>query len=103
MTAGLCGRMCSMDENGVCHISEAQYWATTLTLYTIGYPISNAVCFGIFAKIMGPAAQGTMTGWQMFVGSVARMIGPIWASTLFSVRYRSLLWDRLTNAFPLDG
>lgn len=38
---------------------------------------------------MGPAAQGTMTGWQMFVGALARMVGPMWASALFTIDTRA--------------
>ncbi|KCV71508.1 hypothetical protein H696_02452 [Fonticula alba] len=79
-------------------ISETQYWISTFCLYTIGYPISNAICFSVFSKIMGPAQQGTLTGWHMLVGAVARLVGPLWASALFEVDQRAMYVFGLTAA-----
>jgi len=82
MAAGLYARMTANGKT----ITEVQYWSATLCLYSLGYPLSSALSYGMLSKIMGPADQGAMIGWQQVAGSVARITGPIWAGEMFSVR-----------------
>ncbi|GAM20733.1 hypothetical protein SAMD00019534_039080 [Acytostelium subglobosum LB1] len=50
---------------------------------SIGYPISSSMMYAIFAKILSPKQQGTKMGWLTSGGSLARMLGPLWATALF--------------------
>eukprot|EP01091_Cochliopodium_minus_P010092 TRINITY_DN2631_c0_g1_i1.p1 TRINITY_DN2631_c0_g1~~TRINITY_DN2631_c0_g1_i1.p1 ORF type:complete len:477 (+),score=102.45 TRINITY_DN2631_c0_g1_i1:483-1913(+) len=50
------------------------------TLLSIGYPISSALVFSLFAKVINPVGQGTKMGYLTAVGSLARMLGPIWGT-----------------------
>jgi len=49
-------------------------------LFSIGYPIASTYLFGLYAKILNPTVQGSKMGWITAAGSLARMLGPIWAS-----------------------
>jgi ceroid-lipofuscinosis MFS transporter 7 len=50
-----------------------------LGLIGIGYPISSAYMFSIYSKVLNPAFQGTKMGYLTAGGSLARMLGPLWA------------------------
>lgn len=69
MVAGLMGRLCwKEDEFGnACIITDVQYWTTTFCLYTIGYPVANAVCFAIFAKVHRVRLFVSFFSFQPFV------------------------------------
>jgi len=49
-------------------------------LFSIGYPIASTYMFGLYSKILNPKVQGSKMGWITAAGSLARMLGPIWAS-----------------------
>eukprot|EP00160_Parvularia_atlantis_P010144 Unigene1995_Nuclearia_a/m.6209 Unigene1995_Nuclearia_a/g.6209 ORF Unigene1995_Nuclearia_a/g.6209 Unigene1995_Nuclearia_a/m.6209 type:complete len:544 (+) Unigene1995_Nuclearia_a:54-1685(+) len=87
MAAGLFARLNFTSPDGV--ITEVQYWTSTLCLYSLGYPLSSALSYGMLSKIMGPADQGSMIGWQQVAGSVARITGPIWAGALYNLDSRA--------------
>jgi ceroid-lipofuscinosis MFS transporter 7 len=59
-------------------------YATALLLIAIGYPTSSVMCYSIYSKILGPTKQGTMMGVLTAAGSLARSLGPIFVSTLYS-------------------
>jgi len=50
-------------------------------LFSVGYPIASTYLFGLYSKILNPKVQGSKMGWITAAGSLARMLGPIWAST----------------------
>jgi MFS transporter, ceroid-lipofuscinosis neuronal protein 7 len=39
--------------------------------------------FAIYSKVLNPKFQGTKMGWLTAGGSLARMLGPIWATHAF--------------------
>jgi len=53
-------------------------------LFSIGYPIASTFIFGLYSKILNPKVQGSKMGWITAAGSLARMLGPIWASHTLS-------------------
>jgi ceroid-lipofuscinosis MFS transporter 7 len=53
-------------------------------LIVFGYTIANLMSFTIYSKMLGPWPQGTMMGVLTGVGSLARALGPIVVSILYS-------------------
>jgi len=51
---------------------------------SIGYPIASSLIYAIFSKILNPTSQGTKMGWLTAGGSLARMLGPIWAQAIWN-------------------
>ncbi|KAF2073938.1 hypothetical protein CYY_004762 [Polysphondylium violaceum] len=68
-------------------------WETDLPLWqfiigsvfvSIGYPIASSLIYAIFSKVLNPTSQGTKMGWLTAGGSLARMLGPIWAQSIWN-------------------
>ena len=55
------------------------------TMLSVGYPVASALCFALFAKVINPVGQGTKMGYLTAVGSLARMLGPLWATSTLSL------------------
>eukprot|EP01132_Coremiostelium_polycephalum_P001352 gene1352-1707_t len=51
---------------------------------SVGYPIASSLIYAIFSKVLNPKQQGTKMGWLTAGGSLARMIGPIWAQSIWN-------------------
>ena len=49
----------------------------------LGYPVASAITYALFSKVIHPVAQGDKMGYLTAVGSLARMLGPIWATALY--------------------
>jgi len=54
-------------------------------VYSIGYPIASTYIFALYSKILNPLIQGSKMGWITATGSLARMLGPIWASNALAL------------------
>lgn len=63
-------------------LTEPQFFAAAV-LIGIGYPIASAYMFAIYSKVLNPRFQGTKMGWLTSGGSLARMLGPVWATHAF--------------------
>ncbi|EGC31595.1 hypothetical protein DICPUDRAFT_57630 [Dictyostelium purpureum] len=52
---------------------------------SVGYPIASSLVYAIFSKILNPNSPtvGTKMGWLTAGGSLARMVGPIWAEAIW--------------------
>lgn len=61
-------------------------------LISISYPIGSLLIYSIYSKVLHPKEQGTKMGWLTAGGSVARIIGPIWASNAFRLGGGTLLF-----------
>lgn len=48
--------------------------------FSFGYPIASTFMFALYSKILNPKVQGAKMGWITASGSLARMLGPIWAT-----------------------
>ncbi|EGG24643.1 hypothetical protein DFA_02887 [Cavenderia fasciculata] len=53
---------------------------------SIGYPIASSLIYAIFSKVLNPKLQGTKMGWLTAGGSLARMLGPIWAQSIWNYK-----------------
>eukprot|EP01112_Ceratiomyxa_fruticulosa_P008626 TRINITY_DN2235_c0_g1_i6.p1 TRINITY_DN2235_c0_g1~~TRINITY_DN2235_c0_g1_i6.p1 ORF type:complete len:473 (-),score=90.16 TRINITY_DN2235_c0_g1_i6:68-1486(-) len=62
----------------------------------IGYPMASTFMYTVFSKVLNPKFQGTKMGWLTAGGSLARMLGPIWATKSFDFGGSELLF--LTTA-----
>lgn len=51
----------------------------------IGYPIASSITYALFSKVIHPVAQGDKMGYLTAGGSLARMVGPVWATALFDL------------------
>ena len=49
----------------------------------IGYPVASSITYALFSKVIHPVAQGDKMGYLTACGSLARMVGPIWATALY--------------------
>jgi ceroid-lipofuscinosis MFS transporter 7 len=49
----------------------------------VGYPVASSITYALFSKVIHPVAQGDKMGYLTACGSLARMIGPIWATALY--------------------
>jgi ceroid-lipofuscinosis MFS transporter 7 len=63
-------------ENGAVNATW-RYCLGILMIYGIGYPIGHTAVIGLFSKIVGRKAQGTMQGWFASAGSLARVLFPV--------------------------
>lgn len=57
-----------------------QSWRYSLTIflvYSLGFPIGNTAVIGLFSKIVGRRPQGTLQGYFVSAGALARIIFPI--------------------------
>lgn len=73
------------------HLTKGQFFAAA-ALIGIGYPIASAYMFAIYSKVLNPNFQGTKMGWLTAGGSLARMLGPIWATHAFTFGGGELLF-----------
>ena len=71
-----------------------QYILGIFMVYGIGYPIGHTAVIGLFSKVVGRRAQGTLQGWFASCGSLARIFFPI-ASGYISQ------FDDITTVFKL--
>ena len=54
-----------------------KYFVGIFMIYGVGYPIGHTAVIGLFSKIVGRKAQGTLQGWFASAGSLARILFPI--------------------------
>ncbi|XP_071529822.1 major facilitator superfamily domain-containing protein 8-like [Panulirus ornatus] len=78
---------CPVDEQEWCistpQLPEAQL-IIAFTIVVIGYPVALAVQQSIFSKILGPKPQGVWMGILTAVGSLSRILGPIFVSYVYT-------------------
>jgi len=72
-------------------LTKEQFF-TAVALIGIGYPISSAYMFTIYSKVLNPVYQGTKMGYLTAGGSLARMLGPLWAVTAYKYGGGELLF-----------
>ncbi|KAK0394104.1 hypothetical protein QR680_000567 [Steinernema hermaphroditum] len=87
---------CNVDKFTWCNsTSYINVW-----LYYVSFAIIMGICFTsmnitlntIYGRILGPRRQGTMQGVLLVSGGLARMIGPVIISTLYSVYGPEISW-----------
>jgi hypothetical protein len=49
------------------------------SLASMGYAVAVAVLISIYSKVLGEIEQGALMGWLSSAGSIARIIGPLFA------------------------
>lgn len=68
---------------------ETQYgippWQLVLSygITILGYPIAMALSQSTYSKVLGPRPQGLWMGILTGAGSIARVTGPVWISTVY--------------------
>ena len=50
----------------------------------LGFPIAQVMSYTIFSKLLGPFPQGVLMGFLTAAGSLARSIGPIFVSYIYT-------------------
>lgn len=48
-------------------------------IWSVGFPLAQTIIVSMFSKVIGPGPQGTMMGWIGVMGSLGRVVGPIFA------------------------
>ncbi|CAF3327467.1 unnamed protein product [Rotaria sp. Silwood1] len=76
---------CPLDYQWCYTVPRVQLWQyiTASVVITIGFSISNVICYSIFSKKLGDRPQGTMMGIFTSAGSLARAFGPITVGFLY--------------------
>ncbi|KAB7501031.1 Major facilitator superfamily domain-containing protein 8 [Armadillidium nasatum] len=78
---------CPCDEQPWCEgynkLPLPQFYVAFLIVIS-GYPYGTAMSNSIFSKILGPIPQGTWMGVLTSSGSLARVLGPVFVSYLYS-------------------
>ncbi|CAF1210482.1 unnamed protein product [Adineta steineri] len=84
-TADAGDKGCPLDYQWCYYIPRVQLWQYILAsvIITIGFSISNVICYSIFSKKLGDRPQGTMMGIFTSAGSFARAFGPIAVGFLY--------------------
>eukprot|EP01116_Phalansterium_solitarium_P000279 TRINITY_DN10179_c0_g1_i1.p1 TRINITY_DN10179_c0_g1~~TRINITY_DN10179_c0_g1_i1.p1 ORF type:complete len:499 (-),score=111.46 TRINITY_DN10179_c0_g1_i1:532-2028(-) len=68
-------------------------WETRLPIWqfllgvgimSIGYPVATALVYALFSKVIDPDFQGAKMGYHNASGCVARIVGPIWATSAYA-------------------
>ena len=66
------------------HLVSLPRFAIGVGLTAAGYSTSVAVLISIYSKVLEGLDQGMMMGWLSSAGSIARIIGPVFASYSFA-------------------
>lgn len=78
---------CPVEEQEWCsntpQLPEVQL-VIAFTIVIIGYPVATAVVQSIFSKMLGPKPQGVWMGVLTAVGSLSRIMGPIFVSYVYT-------------------
>uniref|UniRef100_A0A8C5M5S7 Major facilitator superfamily domain containing 8 n=1 Tax=Leptobrachium leishanense TaxID=445787 RepID=A0A8C5M5S7_9ANUR len=64
-------------------IHLAQYLTSDI-LIGVGYPTCNVMSYTLYSKIIGPKPQGVYMGWLTAAGSIARTLGPVFVSQIYT-------------------
>lgn len=71
-----------------------KYFLGIFMIYGIGYPIGHTALIGLFSKIVGRRAQGTLQGWFASAGSLARILFPVMSGYITQ-------YDDITTVFKV--
>jgi len=63
-------------------LALAQY-LVGFVLTFVGFPLSYVVTTVLYSKVIGPFPQGKYMGWLACAGGLGRILGPVYASSLF--------------------
>uniref|UniRef100_A0A1I8BP39 MFS domain-containing protein n=1 Tax=Meloidogyne hapla TaxID=6305 RepID=A0A1I8BP39_MELHA len=69
------------------------YFISYVVFIGLAFPILNIAMNTLFSHIIGPRRQGTQQGFFQISGSVARMLGPILMSTLYTIYGPKMAWS----------
>lgn len=88
---------CNMDKFHWCdHLHQVDvrlYYASYVLLIGLAFPTLNIAMTTLFSKILGPRRQGTQQGALQMSGGVARMVGPMAISSLYSLYGPTMAWN----------
>ncbi|KAI1695818.1 major facilitator superfamily domain-containing protein [Ditylenchus destructor] len=74
-------------------VNVGLYYATYIIVIGLAFPMQNIALNTLFSKIIGPRWQGTQQGILQVSGSVARLIGPIMVTHLYSSFGPTMTWN----------
>uniref|UniRef100_A0A914LCQ6 Major facilitator superfamily (MFS) profile domain-containing protein n=3 Tax=Meloidogyne TaxID=189290 RepID=A0A914LCQ6_MELIC len=87
---------CNTDKFDWCYnIGQVNVWIYFISYVVFigfAFPILNIAMNTLFSHIIGPRRQGTQQGFFQISGSIARMIGPIGMSTLYTMYGPRMAW-----------
>ena len=88
---------CNTDKFSWCEdlspVNVYLYYAAYIIVIGFAFPIMNITTTTLFSKILGPRRQGTQQGIFQVSGGVARMIGPIAISILYTEYGPRMAWN----------
>lgn len=78
---------CDFFEQEWCeYVPQLRLWQFLLgsVLMGVGFANAQVMCYAIFSKMLGPFPQGTMMGFLTAAGSLARSLGPVFVSYVYT-------------------
>jgi len=69
------------------------YYSSYVLLIGLSFPVLNIAMTTLFSTILGPRRQGTQQGVLQMSGGVARMVGPVVISSLYSLYGPTMAWN----------
>uniref|UniRef100_A0A915E133 Uncharacterized protein n=1 Tax=Ditylenchus dipsaci TaxID=166011 RepID=A0A915E133_9BILA len=69
------------------------YYAAYVLVIGLAFPTLNIAMTTLFSKIIGPRWQGTQQGLLQVAGGIARMVGPILISILYTSYGPTMAWN----------
>ncbi|KAK0394103.1 hypothetical protein QR680_000566 [Steinernema hermaphroditum] len=87
---------CNIDKFGWCtstkQVNVWLYYITFAIIMGISFSFMNITLNTIYGRILGPRRQGTMQGILQVSGGLARLVGPVTISALYSAYGPSISW-----------
>ena len=74
------------------YIPEIWEWLTGMILFFIGHPFAMASTLSLYSKICGPQKQGIYMGYVTAIGSLGRIVSPLWSSSLLIAENYDGIW-----------
>uniref|UniRef100_A0A914Z4U3 Major facilitator superfamily (MFS) profile domain-containing protein n=1 Tax=Panagrolaimus superbus TaxID=310955 RepID=A0A914Z4U3_9BILA len=88
---------CNMDKFSWCEslspVNAYLYYSAYVLIIGVAFPTLNITTTTLFSKILGPRRQGTQQGILQASGSIARIIGPLGISVLYTDFGPRMTWN----------
>ncbi|KAI1706707.1 major facilitator superfamily domain-containing protein [Ditylenchus destructor] len=74
-------------------VNPTLFFTCYILLFGVGFASMNVALNTVFSKIIGPRRQGTHQGFLQMSGGIARMIGPVIITSLYTSYGPRMVWD----------
>ena len=68
-------------------VPSPAYFITFLYIFFLGYGFAQLSELVLYSKLLGSLPQGVFMGYLTSSGSLARIVGPLWAVSLYNLNH----------------